>query len=213
MSRSPPVILGALAAVVAVAAVALFLPLGSEEGTTARPTLVTSGPTPLTPTSSASRAAPAATAVVAATALPSVGTEVGNLAPDFSLAAPDGRTVRLSDFRGHPIWINFWAPWCPACRTEMPRIEGMYQEHEADGLVVLGVAVQDSRDAVVAFADEVGATYPIVSDTDGRIAAEYGALALPVHYWIDRDGIVRDWAFGELPPDLLAASLERILVP
>jgi peroxiredoxin len=95
----------------------------------------------------------------------------------------------------------------------MPRIEGMYQEHRADGLVVLGVAVQDSREAVVAFADEVGATYPIVIDADGQVAAEYGALALPVQYWIDPHGIVRDWAFGELPPDLLAASLQRILVP
>jgi peroxiredoxin len=214
MSRSLPVILGALTALAVVAAVALFLPLGSEDAATGRPT-PTTGPTPLTPTPSTSPAAPAATANVTptATALPSVGTEVGNLAPDFSLAAPDGRTVRLSDFRGQPVWINFWAPWCPACRTEMPRIEGMYQEHQADGLVVLGVAVQDSREAVVAFADEVGATYPIVIDADGPVAAEYGALALPVHYWIDPHGIVRDWAFGELPPDLLAASLGRILVP
>jgi len=212
MSRSLPVIVGALAALVAVAAVALFLPLGSEEPATPRVTLVT-GPTPLMPTEPTSRPTSAAASVVTPTASPSIGTEVGDLGPDFSLAAPDGRTVRLSDFRGHPVWINFWAPWCPACRTEMPRIEGLYQEHQADGLVVLGVAVQDSREAVVAFVDEVGATYPIVSDTDGRVAAQYGALALPVHYWIDHGGIIRDWAFGELPPDLLAASLERILVP
>jgi peroxiredoxin len=214
MSRSLPVILGALTALVVVAAVALLLPLGSEDAATAWPT-PTNGFTTPTPTPPASRATAAATATATptATALPRVGTEVGNRAPDFSLVAPDGRTVRLSDFRGQPVWINFWAPWCPACRTEMPRIEGMYQEHRADGLVVLGVAVQDSREAVVAFADEVGATYPIVIDADGRVAAEYGALALPVHYWIDRDGIVRDWAFGELPPDLLTASLGRILVP
>jgi len=212
MSPSLPVILGALTALVVVAAVALLLPLGAEDAATVRPT-PTTALTRLTPTPSASAATPAATANVTATAtaLPSVGTEVGNLAPDFALLAPHGRTVRLSDFRGQPVWINFWAPWCPACRTEMPRIEGMYQEHRADGLVVLGVAVQDSREAVVAFADEVGATYPIVIDADGHVAAEYGALALPVHYWIDHDGIVRDWAFGELPPNLLAASLQRIV--
>lgn len=61
------------------------------------------------------------------------------------------------------------------------------------------------------YADEVGVSYPIVVDGDGKVANEYRALALPVHYWIDRDGVIRDWAYGELPPDALAASLETIL--
>jgi hypothetical protein len=61
------------------------------------------------------------------------------------------------------------------------------------------------------YAGEVGVSYPIAVDGDGAVANEYQALALPVHYWIDREGVVRDWAFGELPPDMLAASLESIL--
>lgn len=93
----------------------------------------------------------------------------------------------------------------------MPRLEGFYLEHEPDGLVILGVGVRDSAESMRAFAGEVGVSYPIVVDGDGRVADTYQALALPVHYWIDRDGVVRDWAFGELPPDLLAASLETIL--
>jgi peroxiredoxin len=141
------------------------------------------------------------------------GIDVGQLAPDFALQTPEGDTVRLSDFRGKPVWVNFWAPWCPACRTEMPRLEGFYLEHRDDGLVILGVGVRDSPESMRAYAGEVGVTYPIVVDGDGAVANEYQALALPVHYWIDRDGIVRDWAFGELPPDLLAASLQLILVP
>ena len=141
------------------------------------------------------------------------GIDVGQLAPDFVLQTPEGDTVRLSDFRGNPVWVNFWAPWCPACRTEMPRLEGFYLEHRDDGLVILGVGVRDSPESMRAYAGEVGVTYPIVVDGDGAVANEYQALALPVHYWIDRDGIVRDWAFGELPPDLLAASLQLILVP
>ncbi len=93
----------------------------------------------------------------------------------------------------------------------MPRLEGFFLEHEADGLVILGVGVRDSPETMRAYAGEVGVTYPIAVDGDGAVANDYQALALPVHYWIDREGVVRDWAFGELPPDLLAASLESIL--
>jgi peroxiredoxin len=141
------------------------------------------------------------------------GIDVGQLAPDFELPTPEGELVRLSDYRGRPVWINFWAPWCPACRTEMPRLEGFYLDHQSDDLVVLGVGVRDSADAMRTYASEVGVSYPIVVDGDGAVANEYQALALPVHYWIDRDGVVRDWAFGELPPDLLATSLATILAP
>ena len=90
---------------------------------------------------------------------------------------------------------------------------GFYLEHNAEGLVILGVGVRDSPESMRAYAGEVGVTYPIVVDADGGVANGYRALALPVPYWIDRDGIVRDWAFGELPPDLLAASLQTILSP
>ena len=93
----------------------------------------------------------------------------------------------------------------------MPRLEGFYVGHKGDGLVILGVGVRDSPESMRTYAGEVGVTYPIVVDGDGAVADGYQALALPVHYWIDRDGIVRDWAFGELPPDLLATSLETIL--
>lgn len=93
----------------------------------------------------------------------------------------------------------------------MPRLEGFNLDHADDGLVILGIGVRDSPESMRAYAREVGVSYPIVVDDDGIVADEYQALALPVHYWIDRDGIVRDWAFGELPPDLLASSLETIL--
>jgi peroxiredoxin len=207
-------IAGAGAAVVVLGAVVL-LPLGTDPRSVQPPSSAGATPPPppsratLLPASSAT--APAASDT--ATAAPSlvVGLEVGQLAPDFELPTPDGATVRLSDLRGHPVWVNFWAPWCPACRTEMPRIEGFWLEHQTEGLVVLGVGVRDTREAFIAYASEVAVTYPLAMDLDGKVAAQYRALALPVHYWIDRDGVVRDWAFGELPPDLLAASLAQIL--
>jgi peroxiredoxin len=199
------------------AVVAVTLPLGTigsgpRKAASAAASLATgsaSTAVTATPTTQASVRTPPPSP----TPVPETGIDVGQLAPDFELQTPEGEAIRLSDYRGRPVWINFWAPWCPACRTEMPRLEGLYLEHEGDDLVILGVGVRDSPESIRAYAGEVGVTYPIVVDGDGSVADLYRALALPVHYWIDREGIVRDWAFGELPPDLLAASLESILTP
>ena len=95
----------------------------------------------------------------------------------------------------------------------MPRLEGFYLQHQRNGLVILGIGVQDSPESMRTYANEVGVSYPIVVDGDGTVANRFKAFALPVHYWIDAAGIVRDWAFGELPADLLAQSLESILGP
>ena len=206
---------GLLVAAVFVVAV-ITLPLG-----TIGPHVDAASPSPLPAASPpAVSGAPAKTASpavdassLAPTPVPVTGIDVGQLAPDFELRTPEGKAIRLSDLRGKPVWVNFWAPWCPACRTEMPRLEGFYLEHADDGVVILGVGVRDSPESMRAYTAEVAVTYPIVVDGDGAVANAYRALALPVHYWIDRDGIVRDWAFGELPPDLLAASLETILPP
>lgn len=198
-------------------AVALPLgPTGRPPGSTApSSSLVAVGSSALpTLASPTQRATPTETAQPPSpTPIPETGIEVDQLAPDFELRTPEGEPVRLSDFRGRPVWLNFWAPWCPACRTEMPRLEGFFVEHRDDGLVILGAGVRDSPASMRTYAGEVGVTYPIVVDGDGAVANQYQALALPVHYWIDRDGIVRDWAFGELPPDLLASSLQLILQP
>jgi len=76
---------------------------------------------------------------------------------------------------------------------------------------VLGIAVRDSESSVRDFIGQVGVSYPILLDEAGTVADRYRALALPVKYWIDRDGIIRDWAIGELPPDLLERELTQIL--
>ena len=87
-------------------------------------------------TSSAS-AAPASQA--AGTAHPDVGTKIGNQAPDFTLKTLDGATIHLSDYRGKPVLVNFWASWCPPCKAEMPDIEQSYQKHKDEGYVFLGI--------------------------------------------------------------------------
>jgi cytochrome c biogenesis protein CcmG/thiol:disulfide interchange protein DsbE len=212
-SKSPwAIALGVLTAFV-LAVIAVAVPIASRPprpSSAASPSVVMTEPLPTT-TSDRTHVAPTPSSTVSETPSPATGIEVGQLAPDFELQTPAGEPVALSDFRGHPVWINFWAPWCPACRTEMPRLEGFYLQRRDAGLVILGVGVRDSADSMQAYVHEVGVSYPIVVDGDAKVAARYRAFALPVHYWIDRDGVIRDWALGELPPDLLAASLESIL--
>lgn len=204
-----------VATLVVVAAVAVPLGNGQPPAVSATPfpsgvaggSSTAASRVPVTPRASRTETAQP----ISPTPVSEIGIDVGQSAPDFELRTPEGEAMRLSQFRGKPVWVNFWAPWCPACRTEMPRLEGFYLQHRDDGLVILGVGVRDAPETMRAYAGEVGVTYPIVVDGDGAVADAYQALALPVHYWIDRDGIVRDWAFGELPRDLLASSLETIL--
>ena len=207
---------GAATAILALAAVLLISPVTSipATGGAARPSppfpsaVASDDVLPSATSSAGSETGPTSRPTASD---PAVGVDIGQIAPDFSLLSLAGKPVRLSDFRGHPVWINFWASWCPPCRDEMPRLEGVYLTHEADGLVILGVAVRDAPADVGAFVKEVGVTYPIVLDETGKIADRYRAVALPVQYWIDRDGIVRGWAFGELPLDQYDPSLAKIL--
>ena len=199
---------GAATGGVLLVALVLLVPVASNPATSPPP----SRPLVRTPSSADVQTAtdrpPKASAT---TTQKTIGLDLGQLAPDFTLQSLDGKTIRLSDFRGHPVWINFWASWCPPCRDEMPRLEGAYLTHAADGLVILGVAVRDSPANAEAFVKEVVVTYPIVLDEPGKVADQHRAVALPVHYWVDREGIIRGWAIGELPPNQYEPSLAKIL--
>jgi peroxiredoxin len=95
------------------------------------------------------------------------GIHKGNVAVDFSLKALDGTEVSLSDYRGNVVLVNFWATWCPPCRAEIPDIEAAYQERQQDGLVVLGVSVEQTHASVEPFVQAEGMTYPVLLD-EGR---------------------------------------------
>jgi len=210
-------VIGAAVAAGAVVGIGLLLGLAlmwpaPGSSSAARSIPISESTTPSAQPRAASFTAPSpVTSPSAQSSAPAVGLVVGDRAPDFKLKGLDGKAHDLSDYRGKPAWINFWASWCPPCREEMPRIEGLYRQHESEGLVVLGVATSDSDAAIRGFVGEVGVTYPILLDPDGQVAGTYGAVALPVSFWLDRDGIIRDWIIGEAPPDLMASAVERIL--
>jgi peroxiredoxin len=142
-------------------------------------------------------------------------TDVGRAAPDFLLESPDGERVRLSDYRGRPLLVNFWASWCTPCRQEMPEIVRAHGEHAGDGLVVIAVDLQEDAGTVRTFADEFGMRFPIAIDRTGEVGDAWrigGPVeGIPSSYFIDADGIVRARIFGPLSEATLDGNLESIL--
>ena len=137
-------------------------------------------------------------------------------APDFALTNLDGETVRLSDFRGKTVVLNFWASWCPPCREEMPDFQELWDERGeggSDDLVMLALdfLVQDTMADARKFVEGNGFTFPVLFDTaDGAVADRYRVRGLPATFFIDREGVVRSVnygpVFGNLLPDGVAKA-------
>lgn len=119
-------------------------------------------------------------------------------APDLSGTTLDGTPFRLADLRGRPVVVNFWGPSCVPCRTEFPLLKQKLSQHQADGLVVVGVLMGDPPEPARDFVDEQGATWPTVIDPDGLARNAYRVVARPQSYFIDRDGILRSIQIGEV---------------
>jgi peroxiredoxin len=140
--------------------------------------------------------------------------EVGKTAPDFELQTLDGKTVRLSDYRGRPVLVNFWASWCTPCREEFPFLQQLVNRH--DDLVVLGVTEDTIASEAQAFVRRKHATWPMLEDTGGQVAREYGVKPIPQTMFVDRDGTMTvrvNAALDLLPQTQLDAELARILAP
>ena len=135
----------------------------------------------------------------------------GFRAPDFTLTTLEGETVTLSDFKGQPVLINFWATWCPPCRAEMPAIQAAYERYAAQGLVVLGVDMAESPDVVAAFVQRFGIRFPIPLDRDEQVATQYRVRAIPTSFFVDREGVVRSTFTGPMNGPLIADRVSQIL--
>jgi peroxiredoxin len=126
-----------------------------------------------------------------------IGNVQGAKAPDFELASLDGHKVKLSDYRGKAVLLNFWATWCPPCKIEMPWFVELQKQYAKDGLVVIGVAMDDSEPQKISeFAHEMGLNYPVLLGTD-QVSDDYGNVQyLPTTFYIDRDGRIVSKAAG-----------------
>lgn len=132
-------------------------------------------------------------------------------APEISLATVDGRGVALSDYRGRPVIVNFWASWCVPCRDEFPLLAAARAAHQADGLEILGIIHDDSAQSAAAFAATYDAAWPLLVDADDVAWNAYHGAFVPITYFVDRAGIVRALSYGPPPSASLDALLARIL--
>lgn len=135
--------------------------------------------------------------------------EVGEPAPDFTLATPDGE-VSLSETRGEIVVLNFWATWCGPCLFEMPEFQELHEtrgEREGIRIIAVNLTSADSRASAVQFADDLGLTFTIAFDDRGAVAERYGVHSLPATFFIDSEGVVRTRSYGPVLGERLDAAL------
>jgi peroxiredoxin len=116
--------------------------------------------------------------------------EVGSRAPSFELTADDGSGARLEDYRGKYVLLNFWATWCAPCVEEMPALSRLHNDFSDEGLVVLGVSIDENREAYQRFLDDYDVSFPTVRDPTWDVMMRYGTKLVPETYLIGPDGIV-----------------------
>ncbi len=138
--------------------------------------------------------------------------QVGFLAPDFTLTTLAGDTVTLSELRGKRVVLNFWATWCPPCRAELPHFQAAY-EASSDDVAILAVDERESPEHVAAFAKELGLTFPIPLDTDGRVGVEYRVRAYPTTFFIDPDGVIQRVIRGTTTRAVLDSTVAGMVTP
>ena len=128
--------------------------------------------------------------VFAASSLASSGL-AGKPAPDFALKSSTGENLRLSEYRGDVVMINFWATWCGPCRQEMPLLDELYSRYERVGFNLLGVNIDDDSNRAMDMIRELGVNFPVLFDARKEVSRLYDVDAMPVTVLVDREGTVR----------------------
>lgn len=134
---------------------------------------------------------------------------VGHLAPDFTLESLGGESLHLSDLRGQPVILNFWATWCGPCRQEMPLFQKTYRQHRPD-LNVLAVNLGEERGPVKAFVDEYGLTFQVLLDPEETLTDLYQVRGYPTTFFLDGEGRIQVVHIGSLDETQLAGYLPKI---
>lgn len=137
---------------------------------------------------------------------------IGNTLPPATLSGIDGTSLRIPEsVKGKVVILHFWQVGCSSCKLEMPAMDGLYGKYRRKGLEVLAVNVGQKKETVKAFAAELGVSYPILIDMDGKNAALYGVTDVPRTYVIDRGGIVRYRIIGGAAPETLKKLILSLL--
>jgi peroxiredoxin len=137
-------------------------------------------------------------ALLAAVSLAASSLE-GTAAPDFALKSAGGENLRLSEYRGDVVMINFWATWCGPCRQEMPLLDDLYSRYERVGFRLLGVNIDDDSRRAMQMMEELGVSFPVLFDEKKEVSRLYQVEAMPVTVLVDRTGTVRHVHHGYKP--------------
>ena len=133
-------------------------------------------------------------------------------APDFRLKAFDGGEVSLADLKGKPLVLNFWASWCyPACYEEAPLLEATWKRYKDQGLMMVGVDIQDKDANAREFLQRFGFTFPNAPDPASKVSIDYGVYGVPETFFIDRQGRVAYKHVGALTPALVEVQVQSLL--
>ena len=138
----------------------------------------------------------------------------GSEAPDFTVYDLEGNVHKLSDFRGKPVLLNFWASWCGPCQMEMPDFQKFYESHgDQVNFVIVNLTdgQQETVESASTFITEKGYTFPVYYDTDIDAAMKYGVNTVPVSYFIDAEGYFIAWVKGVLNADRLQHGMDMLL--
>jgi cytochrome c biogenesis protein CcmG, thiol:disulfide interchange protein DsbE len=134
--------------------------------------------------------------------------EVGKPAPTFAVTGMDGNKLSLQQFNGRPVFVNFFATWCPPCKLELPNIVKSYPTYKAH-VVFVGLDQEESSDLLKPFIKQYSIPYAIGID-QGQVGAQYGVAALPQSIFIDKHGIIRAMWRGYMPPNVFARDMALI---
>lgn len=138
------------------------------------------------------------------------GPSVGKLAPNFLLQTFDGQTLRLSDLRGTPVFINFWATWCLFCVSEMPAMQRLADRY-AGQLVIVGINVGEALGEAQPFTEENGISYPLLLDPETDVTEAYQVRAMPTSFIVDAEGVVQVVHYGVLTPSQMEESIRPLV--
>ena len=125
-----------------------------------------------------------------------IGSTVGERAPDFTLKDLNGKDVTLSSFKGKPVFLNFWASWCPFCKKERKELDALYNVYKDKDLVIISISLDRSEDTLRDFMKDHPAGYTVLTDTKMMSAAMYGVSGYPTTFLIDREGVIKYKAPG-----------------
>lgn len=135
--------------------------------------------------------------------------KVGQPVPDFAAVTTDGKRVALKDLRGKPVWISFVATWCSSCRAEAPDMQTIHQERGAE-VEMISFYLSEDAQTVTSYAEKLGMSYHQAADPKTDVASAYRVMAVPTHFFVDANGVLRDSHVGVLSRAQMDESLQKL---